>query len=212
MTESGSGGLHSNVATFTVNIAAVDDAPFAVTGVVTTTEGSPVSGTLQATDSDGGSVSFSIVSQPAQGTVTITDAATGAFTYTPNAGAIRLRPVHVHRRPRQRDAPATEMVFIVANSPRWPGQTVRASVASDGAEGTPPAIFADRRAPTGASSRSTRRRSNLVAGDTNGASMCSCTTARRADDARERGERRHARATTSALVPALSADGRYVAF
>ena len=46
------GSLTSNVATVFVSIAAVNEAPVAHTGVVTTTEGTPVSGMLQATDSD----------------------------------------------------------------------------------------------------------------------------------------------------------------
>ncbi|EQD72258.1 lipoprotein, partial [mine drainage metagenome] len=35
---------------------------------------------------NGAALTFAIVSQPANGTVNLTNASTGAFTYTPNAG------------------------------------------------------------------------------------------------------------------------------
>jgi hypothetical protein len=55
-------------------------------GTPTTHQNTPVSGTLQATDSDGDPLSYSVVTGAANGVVTITNAATGAFTYTPNTG------------------------------------------------------------------------------------------------------------------------------
>ena len=61
-------------------------APTAQNGSVTTTEGQAVSGTLSASASGNPALTFQIVSQPTNGTVTITDASTGAFTYTPNSG------------------------------------------------------------------------------------------------------------------------------
>lgn len=49
--------------------------------------GTSVTGTLGASDPDGGqSLTYSIVSQPGHGTVTLANAATGAFTYTPASG------------------------------------------------------------------------------------------------------------------------------
>jgi hypothetical protein len=47
------------------------------------TEDTPLTGVLQASDLDGDPLTYSIVTQPAKGTVTIDDPATGAFTYTP---------------------------------------------------------------------------------------------------------------------------------
>jgi len=47
----------------------------------------PFNGTLTSTDADGDVPTYLIQSQPAKGTVTITNSATGAFTYTANAGA-----------------------------------------------------------------------------------------------------------------------------
>ena len=61
-------------------------APTANNGSVSTTAGTAVSGTLSATDSDGDSLTFAIVSNPSNGSVSITNAATGAFTYTPASG------------------------------------------------------------------------------------------------------------------------------
>ena len=43
----------------------------------------PVSGTSTATDPNGDPLTFSIVSNGTLGSASITDAATGAFTYTP---------------------------------------------------------------------------------------------------------------------------------
>ncbi|MHB8404598.1 MAG: beta strand repeat-containing protein [Gammaproteobacteria bacterium] len=56
-------------------------------GNVSTAVGTAVSGTLNATPGfTGQALTFSIVSQPANGSVTLTNASTGAFTYTPNSG------------------------------------------------------------------------------------------------------------------------------
>jgi hypothetical protein len=54
---------------------------------VTTAEDTPLNGTLIATDINGDPLTFSIVSNGAKGTATITNASTGAFIYTPNPNA-----------------------------------------------------------------------------------------------------------------------------
>lgn len=61
-------------------------APVATNGSVTTSVNTAVNGTLAATDADGNSMVFSVVTAPAHGTATITNTATGAFTYTPASG------------------------------------------------------------------------------------------------------------------------------
>src|SRR5204863_1863821 len=81
------GTVDSTPATVTITITAVNDAPVAASGTLTTAEDTPASGTLVATDVDGDSLTYSIVVNGAKGTATITNAATGAFTYTPNADA-----------------------------------------------------------------------------------------------------------------------------
>jgi hypothetical protein len=60
--------------------------PTASNGTVSTTTGTPVNGTLSASDTDGDSLTFAVVANPAHGTVTVFNAATGAFTYTPASG------------------------------------------------------------------------------------------------------------------------------
>jgi subtilase family serine protease len=81
---SNSGGT-SNVATEseTVNTVVVNP-PVASNGSVTTTAGTAVNGTLSASGT--GPLTFVIVANPAHGSVSITNAATGAFTYTPASG------------------------------------------------------------------------------------------------------------------------------
>jgi uncharacterized repeat protein (TIGR03803 family) len=78
------GALDSNVAMVTVAIAAGNQAPVALTGVVTTQEDMPVSGTFQASDADGDGLTFALTGEPALGAVQLLDAATGAFVYTPH--------------------------------------------------------------------------------------------------------------------------------
>jgi len=63
--------------------APVNHAPVASNGSVTTNQGAPVTGTLVATDADSNPLTFVIVANGTKGTATVTNAATGAFTYTP---------------------------------------------------------------------------------------------------------------------------------
>jgi VCBS repeat-containing protein len=81
------GGATSNTATVSITVTAVNQPPVAVNGALAATEDTAASGTLSATDPEGSALTFSIVSNGAKGTATITNAATGAFTYTPNANA-----------------------------------------------------------------------------------------------------------------------------
>ena len=80
------GTVDSNTATVSVTINAVNGAPVATSGSLITNEDTPASGTLSASDPDGDALSFSLVTNAARGSVVITNAATGAFSYTPNAG------------------------------------------------------------------------------------------------------------------------------
>jgi hypothetical protein len=83
-----SDGKHdSNIATISVTIAPVNDAPVASNGAVSVSAGASVSGTLIASDIDGGALTFGIVANGTKGTATITNSATGAFTYTANIGS-----------------------------------------------------------------------------------------------------------------------------
>ncbi len=76
------GSTDSNLATVTLNITPVNDLPVAAAQAVTTTEDTPRTITLSATDADGDTLTYSIVTPPANGTLTGTPP---AVTYTPAA-------------------------------------------------------------------------------------------------------------------------------
>jgi VCBS repeat-containing protein len=79
------GALDSNVATVSISVKAINDAPMADAGILTTAEDTLASGRLIANDVDNGNLTYSIVTVPsaAQGIVTLTNAATGAYTFSP---------------------------------------------------------------------------------------------------------------------------------
>ncbi len=79
-------GEDATVATVSITVTSVNDAPVAQNGTWTTTAGTPVNGTLGASDVDGNQLTFALVTSGTKGTATITNPSTGAFVYTPNAG------------------------------------------------------------------------------------------------------------------------------
>lgn len=79
------GALDSNTATVSITVTAVNDAPVAVDVSLSTLEDTATSGILAASDVDSASLIYSIVANPAHGTVIITNDATGAYIYTPAA-------------------------------------------------------------------------------------------------------------------------------
>jgi hypothetical protein len=70
----------------TVKGGAGNHAPKAANVALTTTAGAAKSGQLKATDQDRDTLTYSIVKKPGHGTVKITDANKGTFTYTPSSG------------------------------------------------------------------------------------------------------------------------------
>ena len=68
-------------------VAPANTAPVATNGTLAVSQDTPASGTLQATDADSNPLTYSIVANGTKGTAVVTNAATGAYTYTPNAGA-----------------------------------------------------------------------------------------------------------------------------
>lgn len=84
---SNDGTASSATATATLVVGGVNDKPVANAGTLDVTEDTPVNGTLTGSDIDGDSLTYNVVAEPAKGTVAFTDAATGAYTYTPNANA-----------------------------------------------------------------------------------------------------------------------------
>jgi len=64
----------------------LNNPPVAESSMQITDQDTAAAGSLTASDPDGDPLTFSVVTQGILGTATITDAATGAYTYTPNAG------------------------------------------------------------------------------------------------------------------------------
>jgi|GEM_PF-2265567 len=81
------GTVDSADATVDVTIAGVNDAPSADDASISVTEDTPYTGQLSATDPEGDALNYAVITNGAKGVATITDAATGAFSYTPNANA-----------------------------------------------------------------------------------------------------------------------------
>jgi hypothetical protein len=80
--------LYSNVATVSITVNPVNDAPVARDTSLTTNQDTPASlGYLPTSDPDAGqALTFAILNGPWHGSVSGFDPATGAFTYTPAAG------------------------------------------------------------------------------------------------------------------------------
>jgi VCBS repeat-containing protein len=84
----GGGALSSNTLTQTVAVTPVDNASVAQNGSASGNEDSAITGSAVATDVDSPSLTYSLVGSEGgaqHGTVTFTNAATGAYTYTPAA-------------------------------------------------------------------------------------------------------------------------------
>ncbi|MBF0614928.1 MAG: tandem-95 repeat protein [Magnetococcales bacterium] len=83
----GQGGRVSS-APFTLTFSNANDAPVAVNDSLTTNEITAINNTLTATDGDGDgdALTYIIVTNGSKGTASITNATTGAFTYTPRYG------------------------------------------------------------------------------------------------------------------------------
>jgi hypothetical protein len=80
-----SSGFDSNVATVSITVAALNDAPVALGQSVTMPANTSLKITLQATDVDGDPLSFLLLSQPGSGVLSGTPP---NLTYTPKAGFI----------------------------------------------------------------------------------------------------------------------------
>jgi hypothetical protein len=74
--------------TLSVQITPRNDRPWVRDVVLSTLEKTPLSGTLSAGDVEGSPLTFTLTSQPSGGTVTLTDAHKGEFTYAPSTGTI----------------------------------------------------------------------------------------------------------------------------
>lgn len=74
----------SSVATASITVTAVNDAPVAGTFTGSGLEDHAITGQVSGTDIEGSTLTYSIVTNGAHGAVSL-DATTGAYTYTPNA-------------------------------------------------------------------------------------------------------------------------------
>ncbi|NGZ06021.1 MAG: SUMF1/EgtB/PvdO family nonheme iron enzyme [Magnetococcales bacterium] len=81
------GRVDSNLATVTVTFLRDNHDPIATSGVLTVSQNTATTGTLSASDSDQDSLTYAIVSNGTKGTVSLTNATTGEYRYTPNNGA-----------------------------------------------------------------------------------------------------------------------------
>jgi PKD repeat protein len=80
------GTSDSNTATVTISVTSVNDAPLAYDGSLTADEDALAADTLVASDVDSAELTYRLVDTAnAHGFVKITDAATGAFNYVPDA-------------------------------------------------------------------------------------------------------------------------------
>ena len=77
------GSLSSSVVTATLNIDAVNDAPTANVATFNGAEDTTLNGTLTGSDIEGSALSFSVVTNPANGTLTLNN--NGTFLFTPSA-------------------------------------------------------------------------------------------------------------------------------
>ncbi|WP_185696456.1 Ig-like domain-containing protein [Halomonas sp. YLB-10] len=73
----------TSTATLTITIKGANDAPTASVDALTTSEDTPVDGSIVAEDVDGDNLSFDLVAQPEGGTVSLSE--DGSFTFTPDA-------------------------------------------------------------------------------------------------------------------------------
>lgn len=84
-----SDGIATSVAaTTTITLTPVDDLPTTSAITLVTVVEVPVRATLPGVDPENGALTWEIVTAPASGTLTLTNAATGAVTYTPALGQV----------------------------------------------------------------------------------------------------------------------------
>ena len=73
----------SDIATVSITVTAVNDAPVAVTAAVTTEEDMDYGGLVSAFDIDNDPLTYSLLTEPSHGTVAIIDSSAGTYTYSP---------------------------------------------------------------------------------------------------------------------------------
>jgi len=127
------GSLYSNVATVNVSITPVNDRPVAANGSLSVTEDIAASSTLSASDVDDATLTYSIASQGTKGTVAITNATRGEYTYTPIANISGTDSFTFKASDGTLDATATISVTIAAVN----DAPVAGNISVSGTEDTP---------------------------------------------------------------------------
>jgi hypothetical protein len=100
------GALLSNIATVTLSVASVNDAPVVIALDAVTAEDTSVDVVLSGSDADGDALTYSVDASPAHGTVSLTGATVtyvpaadyngaDSFTYTANDGQVSSAPATV---------------------------------------------------------------------------------------------------------------------
>ena len=90
----------SNLATVVITVNSVNDAPVAANVSVTGDKNREITGAAIATDADGDTLSYSLVTSPAIGSLILN--ADGTFIYTPSANLPRARQLHLQGQRRER--------------------------------------------------------------------------------------------------------------
>jgi VCBS repeat-containing protein len=118
-------GGHTSTVGVLLHLAS-SQSPVADDGTLTTDENKPASGTLKASDPEGNSLTFEILTQPKHGQVTLDDASSGAYTYTPDADYAGADSFTFKANNGQADSNTATVSITVKAAPNKP------PVASDG--------------------------------------------------------------------------------
>ncbi len=122
------GALSSAPATVTVNVLPVNDAPVAQDGTLTAVKNTPKDGVLMASDVDvGDTLTYSIVGDGALGQAVVTDAATGAYTYTPNPDVTGTDSFTFIANDGLEDSNIATVTVTIVDPPPSPPPTIQAS-------------------------------------------------------------------------------------
>ncbi|NGZ05196.1 MAG: tandem-95 repeat protein [Magnetococcales bacterium] len=129
------GRQDSNVATVTVTVSNANSIPVANNGTLTIRQGAVARGTLSASDADGNGLIYSIVANGTKGRAELTDPATGAYTYTPNATSIGNDTFTFKVNDGVTDSTTATMTVTITSPTSLPATGVRVSLNSgdDGA-------------------------------------------------------------------------------
>ena len=111
------GTADSNVATVTLNVAAVNDPPLANIQSVQTEEGRALTITLTGSDIESGSLSYIIDTQPANGVLSGSE---NIFTYTPNSGFSGSDAFTFHVNDGELDSDIVNVFITVTSSNQAP--------------------------------------------------------------------------------------------